>query len=324
LYSVIFQVIFYTVTFWFLYKETKIIDKLTRILVPALVLMEVTIIGYAIISPLGPQAQPNFEGSVIARGFVDGYQTIDLICALMFASIIIVDIKHRLGPATSKLNYYLVITGLFGFLIMSAIQCGEMFRGSTASVLLPDVNYAKLSATIVLEQMGTAAGMGFNICLVLACLTTAIGLISGCGRFLASATKGRLSYISACILTSVCAFLTSITGLATIVQWVTPVLQLIYPPAIALTLCLCFLTPYQGGMRGACYATAIYGLLDALHLWLPMLGFAGGIPGLAAIPGQANGLGFVWFMVLGWLLGHFVLWKEERFFYDPTKQASVE
>jgi LIVCS family branched-chain amino acid:cation transporter len=241
----------------------------------------------------------------------------------MFASIIIVDIKHRLGAGTSKLNFYLVLTGLFGFLIMSAIQCGEMFRGSTASVILPDVNYAKLSATIVLEQMGTSAGMFFNLCLILACLTTAIGLISACGSFIASATKGKMGYIAGCLLTSVCAILTSITGLDTIVKWVTPVLQLIYPPAIALTLCLCFLTPYLGGMRGACYATAFYGLLDALHLWLPMLGIPDGIPGLALIPGQANGLGFVWFMVAGWLLGHFVFWKGDRFHFDPTKQAAV-
>ncbi|MDR2161039.1 MAG: branched-chain amino acid transport system II carrier protein, partial [Desulfovibrio sp.] len=134
----------------------------------------------------------------------------------------------------------------------------------------------------------------------------------------------RLSYITGCFLTAVCAILTSITGLEYIIKWVTPVLQLIYPPAIALTLCLCFLTPYLGGLRGACYATTLYGLLDALQLWLPMLGIADGIPGLARIPGQADGLGFVWFMVVGWLLGHFVLWKEERYVLDPTKQATVE
>ena len=138
-----------------------------------------------------------------------------------------------------------------------------------------------------------------------------------------SATGGKLPYLRGCILTSICAILTSILGLTTIIKWITPVLQLIYPPCIALTLCLCFLTPYIGGLRGACWATAIYGLADALNLWLPMLGLANGVPGFTLIPGNADGLGFVWFMVAGWLIGHFVLWKGERFEVDPTRQASI-
>ena len=322
LFSVIFQLIFYAITYWFLYKETAIIDKLSKILVPALILVEAVLIIFAIFNPMGPVAGPNFEGSAVARGFVDGYQTLDLICALMFASIIIVDVKHRLGAGTTKVNYYLLVTGAVGFIIMCSIQCGEMYRGSTASTLLPDVNYAKLSATMVLDQMGTTAGMFFNVCLILACLTTAIGLVSAAGSFIASASDGKVSYIKGCLITSACAICTSILGLATIVKWVSPVLQLIYPPCIALTLCLCFLTPYLGGMRGACYATAIYGLIDAMNMWLPMMGFANGVPGFTYIPGYADGLGFAWFMVAGWIGGH-MIWNSERFVLDPSKQASV-
>ena len=323
-FSILFQFVFYAVTYWFMYKESIIIDKLSKYLVPALILTEFFLITYAIINPMGPQAGPNYEGNVIARGFVDGYQTLDLTCALMFASIIIADIKRRLGNDTPKLNYYLVLTGLLGFLFMACIQCGEMYRGSTASVTLPDVNYAKLSMTMVMEQIGGVVTVFFNLCLILACLTTAIGILGGTASFMASAAEGRLKFATACLICCVLSMFTGIVGLDTIVKLFSPVMSFMYPPCIALTLCLCFATPYIGGLRGACWGTAIYGALDAARLWMNMAsGTSDSMGFFLMIPGVHDGLGFAWFMVVGWLIGHFVIWKNERFILDPNKQADL-
>jgi LIVCS family branched-chain amino acid:cation transporter len=245
----------------------------------------------------------------------------DLTCALMFAGIIIHDLKVRLGEASRRINFYLVIVGAIGFAVMGCIQLGEMYRGHTASVLFPDLNYAKLSATIVLEQYGNVGGVLFNIALAFAAMTTAIGLAAGCGAYAENASHGAFPYKRACMAALFLSAFVSIAGLGTIVVWATPILNLVYPPAIALTLCTAFLTQYTGGRRGACYATFLWGVFDALDGYLKLMGFENGFSPIHLVPGQADGLGFAWFMVLGWVIGH-LIWKKEPVTVGPLSDSA--
>jgi LIVCS family branched-chain amino acid:cation transporter len=315
--SVVFQAAYYGIVYWFIYKEAQIVDKLSKLLVPALVLIEIAVIAKALIVPVGPTAPPNYQRSPLSYGFVNGYQTMDLTCALMFASIIIYDLKNRLGAAAKNVNFYLVIVGALGFAIMGCIQLGEIYRGHTASTLFPDLNYAKLSATIVLEQYGNIGGVIFNIALAFAAMTTAIGLAAGCGAYAENASHGAFAYKKACLASLVLSAFVSIAGLGTIVVWATPMLNFVYPPAIALTLCTAFLTKYTGGRRGACYATLLWGAFDALDGYLKLFGFQDGFTPIHLVPGQADGLGFVWLMIIGWIIGH-AIWKRE-----PVEAASL-
>ncbi|MDR2076588.1 MAG: branched-chain amino acid transport system II carrier protein [Desulfovibrio sp.] len=316
--SVLFQALYYGIVYWFIYKEAQIVDKLSKILVPALVLIEIAVIGKALIEPIGPVAAPNYTRSPLSYGFVNGYQTMDLTCALMFAGIIIHDLKVRLGAASRRINFYLVIVGAIGFAVMGCIQLGEMYRGHTASTLLPDLNYAKLSATIVLEQYGNVGGVIFNVALAFAAMTTAIGLSAGCGAYAENATQGAFPYKKACLATLALSALVSVAGLGTIVVWATPMLNFVYPPAIALTLCTAFLTRYTGGRRGACYATLLWGGFDALDGYLKLVGVENGFSPIHLVPGQADGLGFVWLMVIGWIIGH-LIWKQEAVKSGPLQ-----
>ena len=315
--SIFFQILYYSITYWFIYKESMIVDKLSKILVPALIIIEVLVIGKALIAPIGVTTAPNYPQSPIAYGFVNGYQTMDLTCALMFAGIIIHDLKVRLGEKSTRINYYLVMTGFLGFAIMGCIQLGEMYRGHTASILFPDLNYAKLSATIVLEQYGATGGMIFNIALAFAALTTAIGLAAGCGAYAENASQGKFNYKKACIATLILSCLISIGGLGTIVVWATPGLYLVYPPAIALVLCTCFLTEFTGGRRGACWGAFIWGVFEAGEGYVKLFGKTIGNPDIAnpfawvhSVPLMEYGLGFLWLAVGGWIIGH-MIWKKE-------------
>ena len=314
--SVVFQIAYYAIVYWFIYKESMIVDKLSKILVPALIIIEIAVIGKAIIDPVGPVAPRNYPQSAMAYGFVNGYQTMDLTCALMFAGIIVHDLKNRLGEHSPRVNYYLVLTGFLGFAIMGSVQLGEMYRGSVSSVLFPDLNYAKLSATVVLEQYGNVGGIIFNICLAFAAMTTAIGLAAGCGVYFENATRGKWRYKRASIATLILSCFISIIGLGTIVVWATPGLYLVYPPAIALVLCLCFLTEFTGGTRGACWGAFVWGIFEAGEGYVKLFGKTTGNPDISNpfawihdVPLMEYGLGFLWLTIAGFIIGH-IIWKK--------------
>ena len=100
--------------------------------------MEIIIIAVSIYMPVGETAGKNYALHPLGYGFINGYQTMDLICAIMFSGFIIYDLQMRLGNDTRSVNRALAVAGLLGFLIMACAQFGEMYRGSTASSVFPE------------------------------------------------------------------------------------------------------------------------------------------------------------------------------------------
>ena len=298
-----FSVLFYLVTAWFMSSQTNILGKLAKYLAPLLLMLEIGIILTAVFLPLGEAVSKNYPEHPFNYGFINGYQTLDLICAIMFSGFIIYDLRNRLGGHAGKVNRCLCLTGLLGFLLMALIQFGEMYRGSTASGIFPTVDYAKLSATLIIEQFGITGGTIFDLCLLLTCLTTAVGLLAGTATFVAEASDKRISYGRASAFCLAVSFAISCAGLDVIVNRLTPVLQFVYPPCIALTLCYVFASARENSTRLACILTAIWGFLDMTAAYLLMAGFPGLNEMLNMVPLSGWGLAFVWPMALGWRLG---------------------
>lgn len=306
--SCVFTIIYYGITYWFIYKETEIVDKLSKYLVPGLVILEVFLIGNTIINPIGEPVARNFAQSPFGYGFVSGYQTMDLPAALMYAGIILTDIRARGVSSQRDIISNLIKVGGIGFVILGAIMFGEFFRGHTASGMFPDVSYAKLSASIILHQWGYLGGTIFNAALVFAAMTTAIGLTAGTGDFVHTASNKKISYKTACLATLALSTLISISGLETIITWTAPILNLIYPPCIALVIFTVFFTRHVSMMRGACYFTLAWGIVEALNGYLGIIGFKDAMgPLFDIIPGSRAGFGFLPFMIAGSIFGAFAL-----------------
>ena len=159
----------------------------------------------------------------------------------------------RLGNDTRSVNRALAVAGLLGFLIMACAQFGEMYRGSTASSVFPDLSYAKLSATLALVQLGVAGGIVFNFCLFMACLSTAIGLLAGTASFIEEASGGKISYKTASLLCFLTAFIVSCAGFEAIFTCTANTaihLSAVHSSGPVPRL----LNRFTGGLRAACYA----------------------------------------------------------------------
>lgn len=308
----IFTVAYYAITYWFIYKQTAIVDKVSMLLVPLLLLMEVVIIAKCLIFPIGEPVAPNYTQNPFAYGFINGYQTMDLPAALMFAGIILTDIKNRVKGNKNAVLGNLVKAGVIGFIFLAVIEVGEFLLGASTGSVYGDLDYAKLFATVVLKQFGLAGAMVFNVALVFAAMTTAIGLTAGTAEYFVDAAKGRWSYQKIAVVVLVVSTIISVCGLDQIVKWTAPILNMIYPPCIALVLFIVFFPPrFKGAMKGACYASLGWGVVEALKGYLGLFGVENAFQGLYNIvPGANAGFGFVLFFVAGAIIGHFV-WKSE-------------
>ncbi len=241
-------------------------------------------------------------------GFLNGYQTMDLPAALMFATLVIAGLSEGYGLKDRALNRYLVLTAGFGFLLLGASHFTQMLVGASTGELFTDVSYARLYATIILELWGPVGGVVFNIALLFAALTSAVGLGGGTASYFEEASGGKLPYVACTAVTLFLSGLVSLVGLDEIIRLTAPILDMIYPPAIVIVLFIAIVPGLKGARAGAAIAAFPWGLFEGVSGYAVMFETGSALLTVRNLfPGAEAGFGWVLITVPGALVGHFFL-----------------
>lgn len=242
--AAVFAVIFYLITYWFVANPGKVIDKIGNILFPVLIIVVTAVIVKSIVSPIaGEWAQPSFTQNPVIHGFLEGYATADLQCALLFGVIVVQGIKNA-GIEGSAINKNLIRIGIIGLGLLALTILGHMIAGANTGGTI-DLTLSALYTEMVLRLWGSFGGILFNIALVAAALTTAVGAVSstsGIWEEILRERRGKaFSYRNLCIASCVLSCIISFADLDTIVRVIGPVLDACYPAAIVIAMyyCLC-------------------------------------------------------------------------------------
>ena len=276
---------------------------------PALLLVILLLIVKSFITPLGGYAvpQPSYGDAptAVLQGFLDGYNTMDALASVVFA-ILVIDFV-RLSGATSRavitktvMEVGAIAVGLLGIVYVFIANIGatsvERFGlfETGAPVLSVSANYL----------FGEFGQIILAIIVLLACLSTSIGLITSCGTYFHKLTP-KISYKLYVVIFSLAAFVLSMFGLKTIISAAIPVLMLLYPLTIVIIL-LALLHNVFGGRRCVYAWTMAFTMISALMTGLETAGIAPtALEQLFAqyIPFQSAGMGWVSFAVLGFVVG---------------------
>lgn len=233
----IYTAIFFAVTYLFSLKPTKIIDIVGKVMSPLLLLSIAVIFVGALLNPLGPivESSVTYANGPFIEGLLQGYLALDGFAALVFA-IIVIDIFREKGVQDHKqMVHYTVVVGIisvvllclvYGALCMVGAQTSSMEAFSNGGVLL---NYA------VHQLFGKWGNVILGAAVVLACLTTSIGLTTSFGNYFAKLFP-NISYRK--IITVVCLFTWAVSnvGLDTLLNTVLPLLVVLYPLVTVLVL----------------------------------------------------------------------------------------
>jgi branched-chain amino acid:cation transporter, LIVCS family len=301
-----FTAVYYALAFWFLYRRSQVIDKIAKYLLPVLLVTIAAVVIRSLVSPLAEQVPQFYAEHPFTYGFLNGYQTMDLPAALMFATLVIAGLGGH-GLKGAVLNRYLVITAGIGFLLLGTSHFTQMLVGASTGELFTHVSYARLYATIILELWGPLGGAVFNVALLFAALTSAVGLGGGTAAYFEEASEGRLPYVACTAVTLFLSGLVSMVGLAEIIRLTAPILDIIYPAAIVIVLFIVLAPGLKGARAGAALGAFLWGLFEGLYGYAAL--FGGGETLLALrnfFPGAAAGFGWVAIAAAGAVIGHFV------------------
>ena len=287
---VVFSIIFFAVILLLSIKQSAVIDIVGKILTPALLIGLLVLIVKGFVSPIGDIVDTGVSASeVTVNGIKSGYQTMDVLAAMAFGIIILSSADEK-GYTDSKSAAKMigVAAALSGVLLM-IVYFGLTYLGATASTVFPtDISRANLVIGIVELLLGKAGLIIFAIVVALACVTTAVALVSSAASFFAKLADDKISYGVFVVVICVSSAIISNLGLDMIIAIATPVLDIVYPPMLVLIL----LSWFGDKLHKSVYVSSVAGSLIASVLATASL-YGMSVPVVDSLPLASLGLGWL-------------------------------
>lgn len=309
----VFSVLYYSLVFWFVSSKDNIMNKISKILLPVLVVVVVGVVVKGVKYPLSIQGIKAYSEPAFVYGLLEGYATVELPTALLLGGVIINSLKHK-KLDQEAVGKNLVVIGLIGTTVLAISHFAHMYIGSLTQGLFEGLKYSSLYAAVVVELWGTFGGIIFNIGLLFAALSCAVGLTSATSHFYEEYSEGRIEYRVASIGIVILSGLVGILGLEQIVDITAPLLKVIYPPAIVLTLSYAFISNIKDkedkllGMKISVYIASIAGLVEGILEYLNMFHINSFYLEslMDKLPLSEYGLSWLVFSILGFIIGRTV------------------
>lgn len=309
--SIIFSIIYFSVTLFFVIKPSQIVDKIGKILTPALLAVLAIIIFKGVTSPMAVPGTPVLKNA-FSSGFVGGYQTMDAMGSILMASIVLkslIDKGYKEQKVQMKLAFRASLIAAVG---LAFVYGGLLYLGATGNTVFPqDITKTQLVMNIAERTLGGFVSIALAICVTLACLTTSIGLTATTGNYFNELTKGKVSYEKIVIITTVISAVLANVGVEKIVRLSMPVLVAVYPITIVLIIMNMFdnLIHNKGAYIGAVYGALFVSLFDAMSALGFNTSFIGRFMNIIPLSNQ----GFAWIVpsIIGGVLFSLIKKKEE-------------
>ena len=287
---VVFSIIFFAVILLLSIKQSAVIDIVGKILTPALLIGLLVLIVKGFVSPIGDIVDTGVSASeVTVNGIKSGYQTMDVLAAMAFGIIILSSADEK-GYTDSKSAAKMIgIAAALSGVLLLIVYFGLTYLGATASTVFPtDISRANLLIGIVELLLGKAGLIIFAIVIALACITTAVALVSSAASFFAKLANDKISYSVFVVVICVSSAVISNLGLDMIIAIATPVLDIVYPPMLVLIL----LSWFGDKLHKSVYVSSVAGSLIASVLATAEL-YGMNIPVIDSLPLASLGLGWL-------------------------------
>lgn len=239
--SFVFASIFLGITFLFTYRESRIVDVLGRVVSPLLLISLGCIIikGIFFAQEAAPSIHSNMQ--VFLTNLMRGYETLDLLGALFFSSIILIILRSNpknKNKSEQQLAIYGLLGGLIGISLLAIVYVGMSLLGMYYGLGLEHINSGELFREVSLRIVGVHGTLIIATAVLMACLSTAIALAAVIAEYTQHTLfNNNITYIQALLITLLACLPLSTAGLDYVLHLTGgPITFVGYPTLIALTL----------------------------------------------------------------------------------------
>ena len=319
LFQLIFTLLFFAAALIFSLRPSKITDTVGKWLNPGFLLLLSVLVFAVLLRPANGVSQvpisEDYARGAVFSGFLQGYDTLDVLASLAFGIIVINVIRGYGVENPSDIAKSTVKSGVFSMTFMAVIYAVIALAGTECYSLYadrlsnPDFTGGDAFSVIAEHYFGRVGLVILALTVTFCCLKTAVGLVTSCSEtFVEMFPKGP-KYKTYAVGFSVFSFAVSNIGLSNIISFSAPVLYFLYPLAIVLVLlnlfgkffknrqCVFVTTMLFTGAAALCDLIRVSGI-EALSGTVSAIG--------RVLPLYGVGMGWILPSAAGLLLGLFV------------------
>ncbi|AUM94710.1 TPA: branched-chain amino acid transport system II carrier protein [Clostridium botulinum] len=306
-------IIYFAICLAFALRPSGIVDSIGKVLTPCLLVMLAIIIIKGLVLPLGPVVNTNFKGA-FSTSLLEGYQTMDTMGSVIYASIILASVRSKGYTDEKDVISVTIKSGMVAIAGLGLVYGGLMILGSqTSQIISGEIGRTALVIEIVKRDLGNAGIFILGIAVGLACLTTAIGLLSTGAEYLSKLTKGKVSYNAFAIIISLVSGILGIGGVDKIIKFSVPILQILYPIVIVLIVITLLGKAVKNDsvVKFTVYITLIVSIVDTMNtLTGEKVAFIKGILGIIPL----SSVGFAWIVpaIIAFIIGTIVFGNKQE------------
>lgn len=249
-------------------RPSRLADRIGRWLTPALLALLAVLCGATILSARGlgrPAIEP-YASAPMATGLTQGYLTMDVLSASVFGIVVITSLRERGFAAPGRLVRGTTIAGGIAAVLLGAVYIGLALIGARApgDVTTETTEGTELLRTAASLTLGRGGVIVFAGIVMLACLTTAVGLLASWAGYAYTAWPA-VSFNRQLLAGTAVSIVLANLGLSAILKITAPLLFLLYPLAICLVVVTLIDALAPGHLRSAyLWSVSVAGVLGAV------------------------------------------------------------
>lgn len=223
-------------------RPSRIVNLLGMLLTPFLLLTMLLLTAVGIVKGLPPLLSVDGPAFHFMEGLKGGYQTMDLMAALLFATIVIPHLLQGSDSLSSNEKKALLRKKMIGASLVAAsllmlTYIGLCFLASRHAVELQALAPEQMLHAIAVRVLGNSGAWVAAIAVFLACLTTAVSLSAVFADYLRKEFfRGKTGALLPLGLTLGVTALMSNLGFGGLMLLIGPAMQILYPSLIILCL----------------------------------------------------------------------------------------
>ena len=263
--SFIYSLLFFLAAGIVAKRPEKLKDRLGKRLTPVLIALIVILFIAGLVHtelPVSP-ASGAYAESALGTGFVEGYNTMDTLAAMVFGIVIALNIRDLGISDSNDVAKETIRGGVIAGIFLASMYGMLSFLGTKSGSLVEGAqNGTEILTALAGSFFGDAGSLVLAAIYFIACFNVCVSLISSCSKFFAEKLT-FLSFDAWRWIVTAWSFCISIRGLNAILAISTPILSVIYP--VAMVVIILNLLPFRifenAILHKVCVAAALlYGI----------------------------------------------------------------
>lgn len=261
----VFTILFFLTTYFLSVNPKKMVDRIGKILTPALIVVLAILFIQAFMKLTYLPAEPTekFSKNPFLTGFLEGYFTMDAIAALAFGIVVVQGLKQIGVKDKRSIIKGTAFAGVIASIGLTIVYLSLSWIGRVLPITVDVEDGADILVLAADTLFNRSGSILFGAIVLLACLTTSVGLTNACASFFYE-LQPKIHFKVYVTLFALIGLLITNLGLNTILAIATPILVFIYPFAIVLII-LAILQVFIGESKKMYVLSMLVTAIFAVH-----------------------------------------------------------